>query len=289
MNIPIDSIVCDSDCELVSLKLRDGYRGYGRLFEAAGTDRAVLYLHGIQSHGGWFLRSCEELRRAGVTVLAPDRRGSGLNRSARGHCDNPRQLLDDVDRALQWLQNHTAATAIDLVAVSWSGKLALVYAAEYPDKVRSVTLVTPGLCARVDISLKEKIAIGLHGVINTRQDHEIPLNDPRLFTAHLPMLRFIENDPLKLTHATASFFITSTRLDGQVRRAVNRVRAPVRLFLAEHDQIIDNQATLALLKPVLTAPSADRPTAQVYPGAHHALDFEPDPGLFFDELVSVFH
>jgi len=276
--IPAASIVADVPCELVALELADGYAGAARLFEADNPQRAVLYLHGIQSHGGWFVRSCEYLHQRGMTVLLPERRGSGLNQKDRGHCDSAGQLLEDVERCVAWLSERTGCDRIDVVAVSWGGKLGLVYAAEHPEKVRSLTLVTPGLCACIDISLSEKIAIGAHGLINPKKLHEIPLNDPNLFTQTPEMLDFLRHDPLKLTHATASFFLTSRKLDSMVRRKVHKLTVPVNLFLAGADRIIDNAATIELLGASNT---------KAYPHAHHTLDFEPNRQPFFADLVTA--
>ena len=222
-----------------------------------------------------------------MAVLAPDRRGSGLNSENRGHCDSPKQLLEDVDCCVQWLREKTGLEQVDLVAVSWSGKLALVYAAQQPTKVRSVVLVAPGLKARIDIGLAEKIKIGAEGLLKPTRRHEIPLNDPKLFTANPVMLEFLENDLLKLTEATASFFITSRRLDMQVPKAVAKLTMPVYLFLAEQDRIIDNGATMELLQPVLTKAKKSGESAKIYKGAHHTLDFEADPEEFFTDLANA--
>ncbi len=352
---PTESLVDDVACDLVQVEQAGGFVGWARWFEGEkraekGSDpffRGVLYLHGIQSHGGWFLRSCDYLRQQGMTVLAPDRRGSGLNAEDRGHCDSPKQLLEDVDCCVEWLRDKTGLDKVDIVAISWSGKLALAYAARQPEKVRSVVLVAPGLKARIDIGLAEKIQIGAEGLVQPKKRHEIPLNDPKLFTTNPAMLQFLEHDPLKLTEATASFFITSRRLDMQVPKAVaelakynEHIQAehgrdgrgtsvakeprgpqahptqshgiPVYLFLAEHDRIIDNEATMELLKPVLKAIPRERPQAEhgrdsrgtlvtqdtrrpqshptlakIYKGAHHTLDFEADPGEFFADLIRI--
>ena len=282
---PAASLVSEVDCDLFTLELADGYPGRARLFKTANPLHTVVYLHGIQSHGGWFLRSCDFLKQQGMTVLAPDRRGSGLNPRDRGYCDCPTQLLEDVNYCVDWLGQHTGAKKMNLVAVSWSGKLALAYAHQYPEKIRSLALITPGLCPKVDVGLTDKIAIGAHGLVNPRHQHEIPLNDPTLFTQTPSMLTFIKNDPLKLTHATASFFITSARLDKTVRKIVGALKIPVYLFLAGFDRIIDNQATLKLLQPVLKPIDGSSESTRIYQNAHHTLYFEPDPHSFFDELA----
>jgi len=290
---PQHSIVAEVPCEYVTINLADGYKGWCRFFNTHDAKRAVLYLHGIQSHGGWFLDSINYLYQRGITVLAPDRRGSGMNTPDRGHCHSPNQLLLDLDLWMDWLINRTQTKQVDIVAVSWSGKWALVYAARHPDKVRSLTLVTPGLCAQVDINLREKIHIGVDGLLHPHRQHEIPLNEPTLFTTNPDKLAFIENDPLKLTHATASFFVTSTRLDMAVRRELWKISVPVYLFLAENDCIIDNQATSKLLRPVLEPINTCDPTganfekAKIYPNAHHTLDFEADPECYYSDLNRI--
>lgn len=278
--VPAASGVADVPFELVTVALAGNYPGAARLFHAESPQRAVVYLHGIQSHGGWFLRSCDYLRRQGMMVLLPERRGSGLNRQDRGHCDSAGQLLEDVGRCVAWLRERSGHDQIDLVAVSWGGKLGVIYAAEHPEEVRSLTLVAPGLCAAIDISLGEKLAIGAHGLVSPKRLHEIPLNDPTLFTQTPEMLDFLRNDPLKLTHATASFFLTSRKLDQLIRRHRVKLSVPTNLFLAGQDRIIDNAATIALVKPA---------TTKTYPHAHHTLEFEPDTQPFFNDLSSEIH
>jgi acylglycerol lipase len=325
---PVESLVDVVSCELVRLELADGYEGVGRLFagevgaekSGAAVDsedvdsrmrandigRGVVYLHGIQSHGGWFLRSCDYLRQNGMTVLAAERRGSGLNEKERGHCGSAKQLIEDTDRCVEWIRDYVRKARgvksqstneekkapdpffkVDIVAVSWSGKLALAYAAQFPQKVRSVVLVTPGLKAKIDISLKDKIVIGAHGIVSPHKLHEIPLNEPKLFTANPEKIKFLENDPLKLTHATASFFVTSKHLDLQVPKLLSRLTMPVYLLLAEHDKIIDNDATINLLRNVLQPIDKSGNLVRIYPGAHHTLDFEPNPQEYFEDLVRI--
>ena len=286
VKVPSASEVCGEQYELVRLALAGGYEGWARYLGGSGAKRAVLYLHGIQSHGGWFLRSMAWLRGRGMAVLGPERRGSGLNERERGHCESAGQLLEDVDRCVDWLRAKAGAQQVDIVGVSWSGKLALVYAARQGAKVRSVVLVTPGLRARVDISLREKMLIGAEGLLYPRRLHEIPLQEARLFTANPAMLRFIEGDPLKLMEATASFFLTSRHLDATVPKVLDKLTMPVYLFLAERDQIIANEATIKLLRPVRTA-GGQMVDVKVYAGAEHTLDFEVEPEGYFADLAAV--
>src|SRR5262245_32114866 len=88
-----------------------------------GSDRhAYLYFHGIQSHGGWFEWSASILAQDGSPVIVPDRRGSGLNREARGDTPSIERWLDDVDEIATWVEREFDITKLRIVGVSWGGK-----------------------------------------------------------------------------------------------------------------------------------------------------------------------
>ena len=269
----------DTD-QIITLTLSDDYQARARLFASPNPRRAVLYLHGIQSHSGWYINSAQHLQHNNCTVLMPDRRGAGLNQTDRGHAQSAAQLIADTALAAAHLRQLTSCDQLDIIAVSWGAKIALAYAAQYPASVRSITFAAPGLCPKIDIRLTEKIAVGIHGLICPHKLHPIPLTEPSLFTANPQRQAYIAQDPLMLRQGTASFFIASKRLDFLARAAVPKIRAPLRLFLAQHDRIIDNQATLDYLRPALT-------DHQIYPNAHHTLEFEPDPSGFFAHLTAA--
>ena len=75
----------------------DGYRWKYRRYPAQGGAQAeVVFIHGIQSHAGWYTHSSAQLSRAGYSVSFLDRRGSGMNEQDRGDAPGFRRLLDDV-------------------------------------------------------------------------------------------------------------------------------------------------------------------------------------------------
>ena len=56
---------------------------------------------------------------------------------------------------------------------------------------------------------------------------------------------------------------------------------PVLLLLAEQDRIIDNERTRRFVERFA---SSDEETIE-YPGAHHTLEFEPEPERFIDDVI----
>jgi len=278
--------------EFITVRHSDGYTAAARWWPGDPTGRpepgglcaggAVLYFHGIQSHGEWFERSGSRLAEAGFAVLMPDRRGSGRNERDRGHARSAGRLVAD---AVQWLDELRARSRCDrvhVVGVSWGGKLALNLLRVRPRHVGSLALVAPGLFPIVDIPTAEKLRAAWSALANPRHLFDIPINEPEMFTATPRWLDYLRRDPLRLRQVTASFLLASRRLDRFTRTARRHPGVPIALFLAEHDRIIDNEKTRRWLREL---PWPDRRLVE-YRNAHHTLEFEPEGCTFVDDLVN---
>jgi alpha-beta hydrolase superfamily lysophospholipase len=296
----------------------DSYRWQYRHYETTSPPRArALCIHGIQSHGGWYEHSCNRLREAGFEVFFLDRRGAGLNQQDRGDTPSFRRLLDDIAEFLRTLRGtqHTILPSpplrkrgvggeeseqqtpstqysvlstqysrlpVFLVAISWGGKLAAALQRRHPGLVDGLALLCPGFCPKVGPSLSDRLAILWSRLIGPRRLFPVPLNDPDLFTATPRWQQFIRNDPLSVREATARFFVESARLDGYLRFVPSHVRTPVLLMLAEHDRIIDNARTRRFVERF----AATDKEVLCYPEAHHTLEFQPEPDIYVNDLIS---
>jgi hypothetical protein len=123
--------------------------------------------------------------------------------------------------------------------------------------------------------------IGLSLVSHPERRFPIPLDDPALFTQDHEGQSFIENDPLKLTHATARFLYQSAKLDRRLRRASRgELEAAVTVISAGQDRIIRNAPTIEWLSTIANV----RITVQEFEDASHTLEFESDPDAFGDAV-----
>ncbi|MEE8384408.1 MAG: alpha/beta fold hydrolase, partial [Dehalococcoidia bacterium] len=266
-----------------TVTLSDGYCATVRWWRPDNPRGAVLYFHGIQSHGGWYEHSGGLLAENGLTVLMPDRRGSGRNRAQRGHVASAKRCLEDGQDALGALLEETGLPSAHVVGVSWGGKLAVALADAVGDRVRSITLVAPGLFPKVDLTASDKFFVAMAMLYEKDRLFDIPLNSPRLFTANPRWMKFVEDDALKLTQVTAGFLLASRRMDRTIARFPRSSwPGPVHMLLAGRDRIIHNEPTRRWLRSLS---SADRQVTE-YPDAEHTLEFETDPARFFDDLVS---
>jgi alpha-beta hydrolase superfamily lysophospholipase len=267
----------------------DGYRWRYRRYPAAGTLQAELtFIHGIQSHGGWYEYSCSRLAQAGFAVSFLDRRGSGINDQGRGDAPGFRRLLDDLAEYLTRVprsvsRGHTVGKLpLFLGAISWGGKLAVALERRHPGLIDGLALLCPGFFPRVYPSLGQRLKIVFARLFRPRKLFDVPLNDPELFTATPRWQQFLREDPIRLHRATARLLVESARLDAYLRFAPKYVHVPVLVLLAGNDRIINNSKTRAYVDRFAT------PDKQIieYPGAQHTLEFEPEPDRFIGDLTS---
>ena len=245
---------------------------------------AFIYVHGIESHAGWFDDAADLLSRRGYPVYCLDRRGSGINRENRGfisgHAGRGDDLLEDLHRAVRALRSIGKVDAIYLIGLSWGGKYAMAYDVRHPHEVDGLVLITPGIKPEVDLSPREKAAVFTDGIFAQKRQHRIPIR-PEMFTTTPRFLDYITNDPLRLHTVSAAFLMQSRRMDKLLDRQGDESRAPVLLFLAGHDRIIDNDETRRFF--------AQRQNLKIieYPDQTHSIQLDAPDRLTRDIIAWV--
>lgn len=272
----------DTSFEISSFLTSGGYKLHYRHFQPVGMSKGtIVFIHGIQSHGGWYETSCKKFAQAGYRVLFLDRRGSGLNEVSRGDSPSFRTLLDDLKEFLQYQRKEIAgATPLILGAISWGGKIAFGLEIRIANLVDGFILLAPGFCPKVHPTRKERFFIALGSLFSPRRLFNIPLNDPELFTSNPAAQKFLKEDPLALRKATARFLLDSVRLDFYLRIFRTKISKPILLLIAGQDKIIDNEKTIAFVKRFASGSL----TVRDYPEAHHTFEFEPEPQKHIEEI-----
>ncbi len=244
---------------------------------------AFVYLHGIESHSGWFDLAAGQLARRGYPVFSLDRRGSGINRENRGftsgHVERGVRLVDDVDRAVQAVRDSGRFDEVYLIGLSWGGKYVMAYDVAHPDRIDGMVLITPGMKPKVDLTAPQKAAVFVDMVFAPERQHPVPIQT-EMFTTDPGQLAYIRNDPLRLHSVSAAFLRESIRMDRMVARSEDREYPPLLLFLAGRDRIIDNEATRELVTR-----DPDRPVKIIeYPEQTHSIQLDAPDRLARDIL-----
>jgi alpha-beta hydrolase superfamily lysophospholipase len=197
-------------------------------------------------------------------------------------------LLDDIAEFLTALprsapEGHKVARLpVFLAGISWGGKLATALERRNPGLIDGLMLLCPGFYSKIRHTIWQRLGIFFTRLFRPRKKYSIPLNEPDLFTATPHWQQFLRDDPLRLHQATARLLIESVRLDGYLRFTPKYVHVPVLTLLATEDRIIRNDWTRDYVARFAT------PDKQIieYAGAHHTLEFEPDPSRFIGDILA---
>ena len=272
-------VTADETTTLHSLAAEDGSQLAYRLVRASGRPRAsVVYLHGIQSHGGWYVETAGFLGRRGYDVYLPDRRGSGRSEGRRGFFRDRSQLVDDVRRFVELARHEHGDLPVVLVGGCWGARPAITFALERQHELAGLVLVSPAFKAKVDLSLVEKLKVIGGGALWPRSNVRIPLT-PELFTRNPRYLELIRHDPLALREVSTSFFLNQARWDRWLTRQA-RLQLPLLLLQAGRDEIVEVGVAQAWFE---RQPSSDK-RAILYPDFDHLLDFEDERQRYWDDL-----
>lgn len=107
---------------------------------------AVLLLHGFTGQGGSWAEAGRTLAASGFRALAPDLLGHGRSPIPS---DSKRYRMAPAADDLDALLDGPTEGAVHLLGYSMGGRLALYFALTYPERVKSLTLVsaTPGIAS----------------------------------------------------------------------------------------------------------------------------------------------
>ncbi|MBK9771189.1 MAG: alpha/beta fold hydrolase [Candidatus Obscuribacter sp.] len=210
--------------EMTSLRMSDGVELAVRLWKGKSGLPVVLYLHGIEGHSQWFENTASVLNQKGITVYAPDRRGAGLNPRDRGNLSSYKTYLGDLEMIIRKLAFDFVGHPIVLIGNCWGAKAASVItqkdykpvaSGEINLPIAGLALTSPAIFTKIDFGASTKMQIAytsfLGGDNASHRKWPIPL-EVNMFTDNPTFQGYLKRDPLRLTEATASFFVESYKL-----------------------------------------------------------------------------
>ena len=269
-----------SEQQIRTLAARDGAALQYRLFRAAGEPRgALVYLHGIQSHGGWYVDTADVVARRGYSMYLTDRRGSGASTEPRGYFRDREQLVGDVRGFVELARDENPGLPVFLVGGCWGARPGVTFALEAQDELAGLILISPALAAKVDLTVPEKLKVIVGGTLRPRSKVRIPLS-PELFTRNEKWLQFIREDPLVLHEVATSFFLKQALWDKWIAKQTG-LRLPLLLLQSGRDEIVD----VPKVRDWFESQESDDKRYVLYPEFDHLLDFEDERGRYWDDLV----
>jgi acylglycerol lipase len=277
--------------EILWLKASDGLTLACRHWKGKPGYPVVAYIHGIEGHSQWFENTASLLNAQGMTVFAFDRRGAGLNPRDRGNLSSYKLLLADLETFLRKISFDYVGHSLVLIGNCWGAKLASVLCQKDYRPVSSdaitlpiagLVLISPGIFTKVDYGLSTKLQIAYNSIIGEQgrqRKWPIPL-ELSMFTDNPSFHGYLGRDPLRLTEATANFFVESFKLSKLAEVAAPQLQLPLLMLQAGADRIVDLEKTQAFFSKIKSSSKEMR----IFPDASHCLDFDQ---TWFKEYVHV--
>ncbi|WP_437733418.1 alpha/beta hydrolase [Sorangium sp. So ce1335] len=220
----------------------DGYRLRYRTWSPEGAPRATLVLlNGVMSHSGWFQPLAGPLVGAGLKLVGADRRGTGLNKEARGDAPSAKALVDDVKSILD--AERVAGAPVHLVGWCWGAVLAINVVAEHESSFASLVLLAPGLYPTE--ALKRRMS-DQEEVRKSNPPERPCLESPireDMFTSGPWLASFIATDEDRTQHFSPRFHGVMTKMAMGAAARLRHVGLPMLVVLADEDRATDNAQT----------------------------------------------
>lgn len=278
--------------ELTSLRTADGVQLAARVWKGKPGYPIVLYIHGIEGHSQWFENTASVLNAKGISVFAPDRRGSGLNPRDRGNLSSYKVFLGDLEMILRKIAFDFLGHPIVVLGNCWGARAASVLvdkdykpvgAEELKLPVAGLVLTSPAVYTKVDYGASTKLQIAytsfLGGDSSSHRKWPIPI-EVDMFTDNPTFQGYLKRDPLRLTEATAQFFVESFKLGRMAEKCVSGLELPVLILQGASDRIVDVEKLQGWYAKI---PSKTK-DMRIFPEAHHTLDFDSN---WFKEYTHV--
>lgn len=237
----------DGKPEILTIRMPDQYNIHYRHWGKNQGEDVLLVLHGGMSHSGWQAPLANALRSISkdITVVAPDRRGCGLN-DQHGDLGSVRLVIEDVVKHVELLKR--SFDHVHLAGWCQGSQYATVAAAQLADLLSSLILLTPLFFwnerFRSVIRIAEGNIFNMVSELKLRPDRNlayvpIPMEGTD-FTFDEEWLDFIENDELKTTMVTMKTIHIMDEIQEISWQAVLQTSVPMLTILAENDRVVDN-------------------------------------------------
>lgn len=259
---------------LTEIRARDGVSIPCGVWD--GREDAILYLHGIESHMGWFKDMADKLQEKGFCIYAFDRRGSGLSKEERGHIDSYKILINDIYDVIGNIRRNYPKRRLYLTGICGGGRFAADFAGHDPASIDGLILISPAIKTKVTLPIRSKFDVLFSSFFNPKKKIPSPLRED-MFTKNERYINFIKGDTLSLHHLTARFYRELVLMDFVLSKRVFNIDIPMLTILAEDDAIVNNDALIRWHRNL----RARDKTLKVFLGCCHFLPFQEN----LDEIV----
>jgi alpha-beta hydrolase superfamily lysophospholipase len=245
----------------------DGTGGgiFTRHWEPEGNPKANLVLcHGVNSHGGQYIRAGEEFASRGFAVTALDLRGRGKSDGERFYIESIDEYVSDVSLAIEQARAKHPDLPLYLLGHSAGGVTSTTYALDYQDRIDG--LVCESFAFRVFApNLALKLLEGASHVLPHAHVLRLKMED---FSRDPDWVAQLNADPLTLDEVQpVSTVAAFARAGERFEREFAKITLPVLILHGTEDKATRPDGSEEFFN---NAGSTDK-TLKLYEGYYHDL------------------
>lgn len=227
---------------------------------------AVLLVHGLGAHSGWFEALARRLKVKQIYGVAYDQAGFG--KRSQQALNSYEQWLDDAKLVWDYMRNQVGDRPAFLAGNSMGGVVALCAAANIAP--RGLILFSPGFEGSTETFKPVYRALAMaRALLNPDSEIKLPYGS-EAFIADEELRRWVDNDPEARFAFPAKMLLQLLKLTQMVPQRAAEVKCPTLVCSAGRDKVIDNQAINKVFDK-LAAPKKRRHFVDAY----HDLMFDP--------------
>ncbi len=228
-------VITELQNSFVTITGDNGYQLNARFWQADGARALLVLIHGVVSHSEWLKTIAAPLAQQGISSLAIDRRGAGLNTLARGDAPSSDALLKDLDAGMQWAAHQNLP--IHLCGFCWGSNYVVNYLADYPVNIASMVFIAPSLFPAAWI-IEQPFEVG-----ESSEATENPVMPIDQFTDGPMFKSYIKPDPHRLRKVSTRMNSCMQSFSRGIWMKFLRLKYPCLMILGDKDSVVDNDAT----------------------------------------------
>jgi len=248
-----------------------------RLFYKEGNKDNVVIIHGLGEHSGRYSEFLEYLTINGFNVLTYDLRGHGRSGGERGHIDKFEKYLNDT----KFLLDSNGLKRVHIIGHSMGGLIAIRFAEEMSNYVKTLCVSGPLLGLNVDVSFIKRFAAKLLSCIYPSFTMDNGL-DPNLLTHDKIIVDRYVNDPNVHRRVSARWF-TEVLLNMDIaREKSDAIKIPILLLHGSDDRLTSPSATDDFYKKL----NFNKKRIIIYNGLYHEILNEFDKEKVYGDILT---
>jgi len=244
---------------------------------ASECQAAVLLIHGLGAHSGWFEALARRLKVRNLFVLSYDLVGFG--KRIKQHYFSPKQWLTDLTAAYAYLKQLVGDKPIYLIGNSMGSIVALKGCPML--KPAGLALLSPGFEGHAQtFPISYRVKTVIQALISPDQEMALPYN-LELVTSDKTVRDWLSNDPEWRFAVPGRMLFDLLKITQELRWSKLSVPCPALMLTAGKDRLVDNQVNARLFQR-LASPSK---RSRCFETAVHDLPLDPAVDEVAEEIA----